>query len=72
MNSDAIRKYPKIIYDHLNQETDYSCKGSCTCKFIKDRTDYDITVYNSWKNYSKINLPNLSTTVNSNSRGWLS
>ena len=74
MNSqDVVRKFPKIIYDKLNQETNYDCQGSCTCKYIKDRTDFDISLHNLFEGGKKPNLPFLKPiNINNKSRGWLS
>ena len=53
MNS--YKKFPKIIYNTLNQETNYDCQGDCTCKYIKNN-------FHVLKNNSK------STNE---TRGWL-
>jgi hypothetical protein len=73
MNSqDNVRKFPKVIYDKLNQETEYDCQGSCSCKYIKNRTDFDITLYHNFEDRTKTNLPVLKTDHMSNkSKGWL-
>jgi hypothetical protein len=70
MNS--AKKFPKTIYDKLNQETDYDCQGSCTCKYLKDRTNFDMNVYQRVEDGTKIKLPILKTDGPSEkSRGWL-
>ena len=37
---DIIKNFPKTIYDNLQNETDYECEGSCTCKYLKNRTNF--------------------------------
>ena len=73
MNSqDNVRKFPKVIYDKLNQETDYDCKGSCTCKYIKNRSDFDISLFHNFEDGSRFNFPILKPeNVSNKSRGWL-
>ena len=36
-----VKIFPKPKYDSLKKETEYNCKGSCTCKFLQTRTNYD-------------------------------
>jgi len=69
---DVIKKFPKTIYDNLQDETNYECEGSCTCKFLKDRTDFDIVQFSNFKDGKKIPISPLKNTIYSNSRGWLS
>ena len=66
---DIIKNFPKTIYDNLQNETNYDCEGKCTCKYLKDRTDFDIAQYDKFKEYKKIILPTLSSKE---SKGWLS
>ena len=73
MNS--YKKFPKIIYNTLNQETNYDCQGDCTCKYIKNRTEFDINQshYTEDKDKYKNNvhvLKNNSKSTNE-TRGWL-
>ncbi len=37
-------------YTTLQAEDNYSCDSSCTCKFILDRSNYDVM---QWKIYSQ-------------------
>lgn len=74
MNSqDNVRKFPKVIYDKLNQETNYDCEGSCTCKYIKNRSDFDISLYNKFEYGTNPKLPFLlkQQQPNNKSKGWL-
>ena len=41
-----IRNISGYDFSKLNNENNYSCAGSgCTCKFLKDRTQYDKQQY---------------------------
>lgn len=64
--------FPKTKYDSLKEETDYSCQGSCTCKFLKNRTEYDKAWFNSFEKNKKFIYPTSSEVKSQNSRGWLS
>lgn len=62
---DNAKIFPKPIYDQLREETQYNCEGSCTCKFLKDRSDYDrlqIQAFQTNKNYD---------IVPQNTKDWL-
>ena len=69
---DVFNKFPKTIYDNLQDETKYECEGSCTCKYIKNRTDFDINQFKKFEDGKNTVLPRLKNTISSNSRGWLS
>lgn len=66
---DIIKNFPKTIYDNLQNETEYECEGSCTCKYLKDRTNFDIAQFSKFEDNKKFTLPVLSSK---NSKGWLS
>jgi hypothetical protein len=54
----SANKFPKNIYTTLKNDTHYDCQGSCcTCRFLKDRSNYDIMQYEVLEQGKKINLP---------------
>lgn len=57
----------------LSDENDYDCQGKCTCKFIKDRTNYDIMFFKHYEDDKKFNLPTYKdNNININqTKGWL-
>jgi len=58
----------------LNQETKYDCEGQCTCKFLKDRSNYDIMISNNkYEKNGKLTLPiyNNNNYNKNNTKGWL-
>jgi hypothetical protein len=73
MDYSANRLKKIAIYDNLKDETNYTCNGSCTCKFLKDRSNYDQMQYQVYEDHKKIKLPNfdMNKYKNPNSKGWL-
>jgi hypothetical protein len=64
--------FPKTKYDSLKDETDYNCQGSCTCKFLKNRTEFDKAQFVAFEKNKKFIYPNSQPVKDPNSRGWLS
>lgn len=66
----------KINYQdksRLSNESNYDCQGKCTCKFIKDRTNYDIMFFKHYEDNNNFNLPTYkNANINNNqTKGWL-
>lgn len=54
-------RFPKTMFTKLKDETHYDCQGSCcTCKFLKDRSNFDVMQYEILEQGKKINLPMLN------------
>jgi len=39
--SNNAKTFPKPKFAQLKDESNYSCQGSCTCNYLKDRTGFD-------------------------------
>lgn len=66
--------FPKPIYDTTQNQTNYSCEGSCTCKFLKNRTEYDKLQFLTFEKGKNIIYPTYKSVHlnNINTKGWLS
>ncbi len=57
----SANKFPKPLYDKLKNETQYKCDGSsCSCRFLKNRSNYDQMQYEVYELGQKVFLPSLN------------
>ena len=40
----------RLSYPMVKNENKYKCQGKCTCKYVTDRTEYDMMQYNDYVN----------------------
>lgn len=63
----SANKFPKTLYDKLKNESHYKCDGSsCSCKFLKNRSNYDQMQYEIYEMGQKVYLPSLNNSTQKN------
>ena len=78
MNINNKKNINTTKFDLLKNEMLYKCDGSCTCKFLQDRSNYDTMQIKSQMSLGQTpNLPiykqnsGINGNINSNtSKGW--
>ena len=66
----SAKMFPKPNYEQLSKETDYSCQGSCTCKYLNNRTEYDRMQIMATQNNKQFSFPKYSN-IKTSGHNWL-
>lgn len=59
MNKQYISKKNGYTFSTLTNEKCYTCPGSCTCKYICNRTDYDKMQNLQYSQHNNTNYENI-------------